>query len=48
MKAERLNHVGILDIHRDLVSEIDIEALLDEFINRAQVRMNTFALHVKC
>ncbi|VEN39225.1 unnamed protein product [Callosobruchus maculatus] len=43
LKAERLNHFSILHIHRDLISEIDIEVLMDEFIGRAQGRINTFA-----
>lgn len=43
LTAERLNHLSILNVHRDLVSKIDIDALMDEFISRHQVRMNTFA-----
>ena len=44
MTQERLNHLAILSCHSDLVETIDIEVLVDEFISRNAIRMNTFAL----
>lgn len=39
-KIESLKHTNV---QRDLISKIYIDALMDEFINRHQVRMNMFA-----
>ena len=45
MTQERLNHVAVISCHSDTVTKLDLNQLLDEFIQKAPVRMNTFSLH---
>ena len=45
MTQERLNHVAVISCHSDTVTKLDLNPLLDEFIQKAPVRMNTFSLH---
>ena len=40
----KTNDLALLYIHRDIANEMDMDALDDEFILRATVRKNTFAL----
>jgi hypothetical protein len=40
----RLNHIALVNCHRDYASQIDIDKLINEFIQRSTVRSNTFAL----
>lgn len=42
--AERLNHLSILHVHRNITHKINIEALMDEFILKNNYRKTTFAL----
>ena len=44
MSQERLNHLAILNCHRDIAYTLDLDHLIDEFIMRASIRMNTFYL----
>jgi hypothetical protein len=44
MTQERLNHLAVLSVHREVLESVDFNKLTDEFIKRAQVRMNTFSL----
>lgn len=40
----KTNDPAILYVHRDVANELDLDTLVDEFILRATVRKNTFAL----
>jgi hypothetical protein len=44
MSQERLNHVAILNYHKDIVANVNINELADEFISRVSVRRNMFAM----
>jgi hypothetical protein len=44
MTQEILNHLAILGYPSDLVESIDLDVLLDEFISKNDIRMNTFAI----
>ena len=44
MTQTRLNNVTVLNFHNDIEQQLNIESLMDEFINRAAVRQNTFAV----
>ncbi|XP_065676039.1 uncharacterized protein LOC136092211 [Hydra vulgaris] len=44
MSQERLSHLAILDCHCDIAYTLDLDYLIDEFIMRASIRMNTFYL----
>jgi len=44
MSQERLNHIAVLNIHSDVANSLDLDPLINEFIKRASVRMNTFAI----
>ncbi|XP_032779205.2 zinc finger MYM-type protein 1-like [Daphnia magna] len=44
MTQDRLNHLAVLCCHSDLLESIDLDVLLDEFISKNAIRMNTFAL----
>lgn len=46
LKAHRLNYLSILRIHQDLATKINIEILMEKFIGRIQLRMNTFARRI--
>ena len=42
MTQERLNHLAILNVHRDKLDEINIEDVLEEFISRNNSRRTVF------
>lgn len=42
--TKKTNDLAILYVHRDVANELDMDDLVDEFIRRATVRKNTFAL----
>jgi hypothetical protein len=44
MSQERLNHVAILNYHKDIIANVNINEFADEFISRASVRRNMFAM----
>lgn len=44
MTQERLNHLAILNTPSDIARNIELSPLMDEFIKRVPVRMNTFAI----
>jgi len=44
MTQERLNHLAILNTHSEIARSIELSPLMNEFIKRAPVRMNTFAI----
>lgn len=44
VKQKKANDLAILYIHRDVANEIDMDVVVDEFISRATIRKNTFAL----
>lgn len=44
MTQIRLNHVALLNCHRDYAAQVDIDKLMNEFIQSSTVRSNTFAL----
>lgn len=44
MSQKRLNDVMILNVHGDIVENLDLEQLCNEFIKRSSVRMNSFSL----
>ena len=45
MLQQRLNDTSILNIYSDMVSELDLEELLNSFIKRQNFRMSTFAIN---
>ena len=45
MTQTRLNNVTVLNVHNDTVQQLNIESLMDEFINKAAVRHNIFAIN---
>ena len=42
---ERLNNNLICNIHKSMLMEIDLNVILDEFINRSVIRRNRFGLN---
>ena len=42
MSQSRLNHVAVLNVHRELLDKTDIDAVMNDFIDRCPVRRNTF------
>jgi len=44
MLQERLNHLAVMSCHSNVVSNLNCDDLIDEFVRKAPVRMNTFAL----
>ncbi|XP_031781362.1 zinc finger MYM-type protein 1-like [Nasonia vitripennis] len=47
MLQQRLNDTSIMHIYRDMVSELDLDELLNTFIKRQNLRMSTFAMKYK-
>lgn len=44
MSQERLNNVAILNYHKDIIANVNINELAEEFISRASERRNMFAM----
>jgi Domain of unknown function (DUF4371)/hAT family C-terminal dimerisation region len=44
MSQERLNHLAVMSCHSNVVHSLNCDALIDEFVRKAPVRMNTFAV----
>ena len=44
MIQARLNHIAILNCHSDVLKQINVESVADDFIVRNTVRRNTFSL----
>lgn len=44
MGQARLNHVAILNIHKEYVDELDIKLLVNDFIKKNTQRRQVFAL----
>ena len=38
----RLNHIALLSVHSDLVRELNIDGIVNEFISKTAVMRNTF------
>lgn len=43
MSQTRLNHVAVLNCHKQMLQTVDKEELMNEFIDKSTVRRNTFA-----
>lgn len=44
MTQTRLNSMAVLNCHRAYLEDMDIDAIVDEFISKCTVRQNTFAV----
>lgn len=44
MSQERLNHVAVLHVHKDLTDNINLHELCNDFISRNDMRRKTFAM----
>ena len=44
MSQQRLNHLAILNCHGPIAENLNLNAIIDEFILKNDVRKNTFAL----
>ena len=44
MRSTRLNNIAVLNCHRSYLEAVDIDQILNEFISKNTVRLNTFAL----
>ena len=44
MTQERLNAIALMNTHKDILSCLDIDNLVDNFISKSSVRKNTFML----
>jgi hypothetical protein len=44
MTQERLNHISVINIHRDVWSDISLAELESDFISRCNVRRSTFSM----
>ncbi|KYN06870.1 Zinc finger MYM-type protein 1 [Cyphomyrmex costatus] len=44
MLQKRLNNISILYTHQDIVDQLDIELLMNEFIKKNNKRASTFAM----
>ena len=42
MGQARLNHLALLNCHRDIAQDLDLEVIANDFISRTAVRRNTF------
>lgn len=44
MTSTRLNNIAVLNCHRSYLEAVDIDQILNEFISKNTVRLNTFAM----
>jgi hypothetical protein len=42
MTQSRLNAVAVCNVHRELVDDVDLSRLAEEFANRPEIRRNIF------
>lgn len=44
MTSTRLNNIAVLNCHRSYLEAVEIDQILNEFISKNTVRLNTFAM----
>ena len=46
MTQKRLNHLAILNVHREESNSLDMDSIAKDFISRAEIRKYTFAIKI--